>query len=196
MTLVNLPEIAYGVADTRHWCAYCFGVLNSEDEQVERREFVHCIQCQSRYHTNCWHQSERCVKCGAHDTMTFIELLCLSSVINTQPVQAARVKPSTVFYYFAGSAYEVPPFILEKIVPEYEYWYPRIQATLRLWHTKAKESIQNGLIQASQQLLAQERASQIGQFVQSHLDVLTRILVYICYVIAFLLVRMLLRLIF
>ena len=196
MTLVNLPENDYRVVDTRQWCAYCFGVLNSEDEQVERREFVQCPQCQNRYHVNCWRQSERCVKCGEHAAMTFNELLRLPPITNTQLVQAAMVKPSTVFYYFAGSAYKVPPFILENIVPAYEYWHPRLQATLHSWHTKTQESIQNGLIQASQQLLAQDRVPQIGQFIQVHLDILTRILVYVFYTIAFLLIRLLLRLIF
>jgi len=196
MTLVNLPEKDQGVTDPRHWCIYCFGVLDPNDEQVERRKFAQCTHCQSRYHANCWHQSEQCVQCGEHDAMTLNKLLRLPPVTNPQPMQAAMVKPSTVFYYVAGSAYEVPTFVLEKIVPEYEYWRPRIHATLRTWHAKTKESIQHGLIQAAQQLLAQDQTAQIGQLIQTHLDTLTPILVYIFYVIVFLLVWLLLRTLF
>lgn len=196
MTLVNLPEKDHGVPATRQWCAYCFGVLNPEDKQIERRAFVQCTHCQSRYHANCWRQSERCAKCGEHEAMPFNDLLRLPPSTNIQPVQAAIVKPSTVFYYFAGNTYEVPPFILENIIPAYEYWRPRLQSTLHIWHTKAKESIQARLVQASQHLLAQEQVSQIGQFIQMHLAVLTQILVYLFYVVVFLLVRLLLRLIF
>ena len=196
MTLIHMSETANRVTDGYQSCAYCFGRLDPEDRQFERREFVQCTHCRSYYHAICWHQSTPCVKCGENDAITFKELFYLPPNSIPQPVQAATVKPSAVFYYLAGNAYAVPPFMLEHVVPAYGYWRPRLQAMLHVWHSKAKEIIQSSLLKVSQHLLVQEQVSQIGQFIQTHLAVLTQILVYLSYVVIFLLVRLLLRLIF
>lgn len=196
MTLVNLPENSHRIPDPRQWCAYCFGILDPEDRRAELRKFVQCTHCKRCYHAKCWRQSEQCVKCDEHDAVVLNNLLRMPAIVNPQPVYATMVKPSAIFYYVAGIAYEMPTFVLEKIIPEYEYWKPRIQAALHIWHAKALKSVQNGLIQIAQQLRARDKASPIGEFIQTHLATLTPILVYIFYAVAFMLVWLLLRTIF
>jgi hypothetical protein len=111
-------------------------------------------------------------------------------------VQAVAAKPSAVFYYLAGTAYPVPPFVFEQVLPAYEYWRPRLQTTLALWHSNVKETCRSTLLMAMHYLLTQERFSPIGQWIQAHLALLTQILAILCYIVAFWLVRLLLRLIF
>lgn len=196
MTLVNLPENDHQSSGAHPWCAYCFKGLDHEDRQVELRKFVQCTHCASYYHATCWQKSSSCVKCRGSDAKIVNNLLYLPSTMKTKPVEATMVKPSRIYYYLAGSAYEVPSYVLEKVIPAYVYWRPRVQATLLIWHTKAKEMICEGLVQASHHSIVSENFPQIQHFIQLRLDILTRILVYTFYVIAFLLIRLLLRLIF
>jgi hypothetical protein len=196
MTIVNLPENDYQSSGTHPWCAYCFRILDPEDRQVDLRKFVQCTHCASYYHANCWQKNSSCIKCRGSDAITVDNLLYLPSTIKAKPVQAAVVKPSAIYYYVAGNAYEVPSFVFEHVIPAYEYWRPRVQATLLIWHTKAKEITREGLVRASRHSIVRENFPQIQRFIQLHLHILTQILVYTFYVITFLLIRLLLRLTF
>lgn len=196
MLLTTMAATPSSITDAYQWCAYCFVRLDPEDHQVERRAFVQCTHCQSHYHASCWQQSVQCVKCGEDAVMPCNNLALLPTPRAMQPVQAVTVKPSAIFYYLGGSAYAVPPFVLEQLVPAYEYWQPRLQTKLTTWHGQAQAISQNALLAFAQQWLAHERFASMVQFIHAHLAVLTQLLVYLFYAGAFWVIRLLLRLIF
>ncbi len=49
----------------RLWCYYCFGTLDPQDEQDELRTFVKCSYCSTIYHTVCWRQFGKCLRCDS-----------------------------------------------------------------------------------------------------------------------------------
>lgn len=92
--------------ERRSSCYFCFGTLNPQDQRQDFQEFVRCT-CNATYHTVCWHQATKCLRCMSVQAQPF-EVVLLSLLPPLTHVDALPVQPSRVVYSIAGISIAPP----------------------------------------------------------------------------------------
>ncbi len=81
----------------RQGCYFCFKTLDPFDESIKFQSFSTCSNCHAVYHTACWLQSEKCVKCGENVPKT-IEVPPPNPLKVVMKTASVPIKPSRVIY--------------------------------------------------------------------------------------------------
>jgi len=76
------------MSDRRLGCYYCFGTLDPQDKQGALRAFVKCSHCGTHYHTVCWRDCGKCLRCGGDQakTIDISRPVPLRAVTKTRPL--------------------------------------------------------------------------------------------------------------
>jgi hypothetical protein len=92
--------------NSRLGCKQCFKTLDPQDKTEANRIFVKCSKCGEVYHADCWHQLEKCLCCGNHQTNPVTASFFPPSPKVLTKTKSIPIKSSTVIHVEDGGALE------------------------------------------------------------------------------------------